>query len=87
MKTFTVQLSYAAYYFREEVVEAETLEELGTKLRNLSLVFNPIPGNLIEKVTIEADKPKKEKKKLKPNQLQNQKPNRRKKLTITQAIL
>ena len=27
MKTFTVQLSYAAYYFREEVVEAETLEE------------------------------------------------------------
>ena len=26
MKTFTVQLSYAAYYFREEVVEAETLE-------------------------------------------------------------
>jgi len=27
MKTFTVQLSYAAYYFREEVVEAESLEE------------------------------------------------------------
>jgi hypothetical protein len=27
MKTFTVQLSYAAYYFREEVVEAETLED------------------------------------------------------------
>jgi hypothetical protein len=27
MKTFTVQLSYAAYYFREEVVTAETLEE------------------------------------------------------------
>ena len=27
MKTFTVQLSYAAYYFREEVVQAETLEE------------------------------------------------------------
>ena len=27
MKTFTVQLSYAAYYFREEVVKAETLEE------------------------------------------------------------
>ncbi|MBA2587918.1 MAG: hypothetical protein H0U98_04760 [Alphaproteobacteria bacterium] len=27
MKTFTVQLSYAAYYFREEVVEAGTLEE------------------------------------------------------------
>ena len=27
MKTFTVQLSYAAYYFREEVVEAETLEK------------------------------------------------------------
>jgi hypothetical protein len=26
VKTFTVQLSYAAYYFREEVVEAETLE-------------------------------------------------------------
>jgi hypothetical protein len=27
MKTFTVQLGYAAYYFREEVVTAETLEE------------------------------------------------------------
>ena len=27
MKTFTVQLSYAAYYLREEVVKAETLEE------------------------------------------------------------
>jgi hypothetical protein len=27
MKTFTVQLSYAAYYFHEEVVEAETLED------------------------------------------------------------
>jgi hypothetical protein len=27
MNTFTVQLSYAAYYFREEVVEAETLED------------------------------------------------------------
>jgi hypothetical protein len=26
MKIFTVQLSYAAYYFREEVVEAETLD-------------------------------------------------------------
>jgi hypothetical protein len=27
MKTFTVQLSYATYYFREDVVEAETLEQ------------------------------------------------------------
>lgn len=27
MKTFTMQLGYAAYYFREEVVQAETLEE------------------------------------------------------------